>query len=782
MNKKRKLGKKGSLPKQKSTLTQMDYLRDPYIFDSKDLENDLIYINNDEKKQDNSERPMIGSVTTDYPTPDTTVSPQVDLKGNGLRSVSKPIASVRKKKRKRKPDPWEVSSSQPEQVSLPPDIERPQRQSSRTARPAKLAATEKMKSMTAQLEAAAQKSTENDGLTALPKELPPQTPQKNLPKRSFPPDTVVPSSQSPESLPPSTHHSRKTVTWTKQLQSSPLKERSVNLPTSGSTTPLASKLDRESSPNRAECASNLSEHTKSLIVRLPVSYPAHWSRLQDGKSSRAASIGEQLQLDNEMVQRSSTKPSLHTIPKETIVPQQRVRSIPCSQSELPETELSMKLHASEETGNFSPLRRQRSKLLVDGWPEMEQMLGRPSAKKVMLQRAPAPNARIVSRETESSQLKNNNFDRNEAEFSIGTDTQAMFDKLNSSSSDEHQAEEVILGHKETGPDSAPEDGSDNSAIEEPFDLGSPVITHTPLSSRQTHSTEALIQTPSRKSTRALTSARRLRSQHGLPDSLPRSGPLPFPHQSQVSTQSPTQAAPSFYRPTAMVGLSSDSISAPAAISVKDEPSSTPIRMRDLPAFEEEDDEPEGGGTWDLDPTPRRLFSRTETLKQSPGTESVKRENSSPPYVDLRLSSSPSPRRDRPQYNQSPNPDTVQPSSTPDLDAGCWNEDYRHESQRRSEEADEIELPPHEPLAASEEAAEDKELGGDEKETSSEDEKVPSSSPILKTGVFKVRESLLESLPGPPPIPMREWMRRRQRGLVEAENEDEGEDEEELVEI
>ncbi|KAL9623618.1 MAG: hypothetical protein Q9160_002074 [Pyrenula sp. 1 TL-2023] len=647
-----------SMPKQKSTLTQMDclartplHLRCPV----EDLELDCM-----EWKQ----KPNAVNATEIEETTEAKMTPSPAVMGssasNRLKPVIRPSTTVKKKKSKQKIDPWEVSSSQPEMRAISSPIEEPLRITSpRSTRPAKAAAVRKLKSL--HLET---KENNYQQMSQLLHEDPDcasveptiTTPRKLPRRRLHSINEVIPSSQSPESLPPSTQRKRDSIQRDRfeNRDRSPLAERSLNVPPPAATASLSSKnkltmmlknIDRERTRRMKTVQSqdfSNSAH-KVLIVKLPVRWP----------------------------RRAGPKPDTDGSPG----------------NESPHIEASNARDEPQNCSPLPPLKKQPSKLLVDGWPELEELLGRPSARSEGIREPLGP---IL---TKHIGLKGTH--EQETQYAVGEETQLMF--ANMEAPVKPQIDTVSEKETmETG-DHKTKNGTDVEANDDTFSLGSPVLERSPHKSglpkvahevRQrsdsgTQSKHSIAATdiikclPNSSATQSP-----FPSTHKSSPQLTRSEELPsLPRQSQVSTQYATQQPP----PSTYPASSHRYRSSPShqLLTIKDSDSSLPLH--EIPAHYFNDSEEEAPFDGDLDPTPRRSEREKDFLAGHPSK------------IDL---------------NFSP------PASSPSL--------------------------PPLPIGG------DGQLrNGDARERMNQEENL-SSSPILKNGIRYLRESLLESLPGPPP--------------------------------
>lgn len=650
----RKKPSRRSIPKQKSTLTQMDCLARPSLLlrsPADDLELDCI---------ESKHEPKMANATQ---SATKTTSGSAGLSSSAskrLKPVSRPSTTVKKKRPKQKPDPWEVSSSQPEMCTTSsPTEERLRITSPRSTRPAKDAAVRKLKSLHLETKENSDQQVsqflyEDPDCASVEPTV--ATPRKLPRRRLHGIDEVIPSSQSPESLPPSTQKQRDSNHRDRfgRRDRSPLADRSLNIPPEA-TPSLSSKdklirmlkkIDRERSQTsiREESQHFGSSPDKTLIVKLPVRWPEGTGPNSDTMSSTGNG-------------RSHIKVS----------------------------------NARNEYQDTAPLplfKKQSSKLLVDGWPELEELLGRPSARS---ERTRKPAGHVLIKHTGLDGTH-----EQETQYAVGDETQLMFADMEAPGKSliRSMPEEEIRGNGDCKTNNV----MDIEANDDTFSLGSPISERSPRKSGQPkaqhearhlqgsqtqpkHSIAAtdIVKCPPTSS--AMQSP--FRSTHKSSPQLSHSEDLPsLPPQSQVSTQYATQQpALSTYPASSHRHRSSSSHH---LLTIKDSDSSPPFH--EIPAHYLNDSDEEAPFDGDLDPTPRRSERGTRFFAEDASK------------IDLNFS---------PQASSSP--------SLPPLP-------LRGDSQHRN---------------------------GDTNGSVKQEEKL-SSSPILKNGIRYLRESLLESLPGPPP--------------------------------
>lgn len=591
-----------------------------------------------------------------------------------LNAVPKFATNAKKRKAKIKLDPWELSSSQPE-VDLGSTLAKGSKQATSSPnipRSAKAAAAEKIKSLSKDVltTISLQRSQElHNNFKDTLVERWPKTPQKVPKRRNRSPNQVIPSSTSPESLPPSAHSNsrasgRKSPS---NAERSPLEERSINvlpvvLSRKENFTKLLRKIDRERSENLGDAPSESKtpakdcdkSSPKTLIVKLPV----RWPPVSESKS-KVTKYSEKISRRNQ----GST------------------------------SEANDLLQA-----NSSPpiLEREASKLLVDGWPELEHLLGRPKAR--------VENLRQSTITMDAKHAKSfDGVNEVEADYSVGLETQLAFERLGASS-DSKAASATTAGEDHEG--SKIPSMADSDAGDDKFSLGSPIYEISPKrisrfdNPQQAYQTQQSMpqyaaplltaNTPTQSRVRTIptssTTQSPCQSTHRSSSSRYfQSTQLPsLNHQSQISTQEYTQQPP-----PSTFAASSHRRNSPTrpVVTIKDSDPSLPLY--EIPPhylYESEEDELFNG---DLDPTPRRPGQTQSTTEAD--------------HTNIELEFSP-------------------PSSpSPTLLAQVAPTTLKHQKS-------------------------------DEDEHKSEDLRkgtLSSSSPILKNGVRHLRESLLESLPGPP---------------------------------
>lgn len=664
-------------PKQKSTLTQMDFFA-MFPPDLKDESSDSPL-----NRIDEQQAPEVTDKNRDlqYALQRATPAPQAPSSKfrKRLNSVTKTGSIAKKKRERQKIDPWKVSSSQPEVGLDWTPRETPKRVTSpKSTRKAKAAAAKKIKTLdeTTQAFPSQEAFDESCGDPEEPQMKVPITPRKRSRGKACTTKEIIPSSQSPESLPPSTHRSRHLAERSAlgDTGRSPLGELSINAVMPESTgshsakdklTNMMRKIDRERSrktrnapsPGRIPSRSSPTSSTAELPVYCPRKAE---SENENQNYSPQSVTGNRID-----------KGEVMTLPKPSVSPPRLVK--------------------------------QPSKLLVDGWPDMEELLGRPSSRTDGTDTSPpAGTKRAKCAITAHGR---------EAEYPVGMETQLAFDDLEFSTDLSNPATKSDIerdwNHEET-------DDVEHYNEDEAFSLGSPVNERSPekpghpntpqLRAQRRHQKTSDPMLPPQLTTPRTASGRVLpstsstqspcRSSHY--NSSPRhlqSTQLPsLGHQSQISTQETYQLPPPSTFPASSHHRTSSSH---PIFTIKDSDSSLPLYEIPLHYLQDSDaDDPFDG---DLDPTPRHQRSTQHTAEDDH------------PRIEVNFSprSSPSP--------SLPHQSIKQETSVKDESEGedLTNEESKFDDHERRE--------------------------------------TPSSSPILKNGIRYLRDSLLESLPGPPPL-------------------------------